>query len=133
MKSLPWIRSLFLIAALYDAPLGVLFILAPAWVYRLAQVTPPNHWGYVQFPAALLILFGLMFLAIAINPVERRSLIPYGIGLKIAYCAVVFGYWASIGIPHMWKPLAFIDLVMAVLFAAAYLALKDKPDAAPEP
>jgi len=123
MKSLPWIRGLFVVAALYDAVLGVLFIVAPAWAYQTAGVTPPNHWGYIQFPAALLLVFGLMFLAIALDPRRRRMLIPYGIGLKLAYCAVVFAYWATTGIPGMWKPFAIIDIVMAVLFAWSYFAL----------
>ena len=29
---------------------------------------PPNHWAYVQFPAALLVIFALMFVAIASAP-----------------------------------------------------------------
>ena len=117
MRGMPWIRTLFVIAAVYDGLLGLIFAIAPWWVFRTTQVTPPNHWGYVRFPAALLILFGLMFLAIAADPRRNRNLIPYGIGLKIAYCIVVFGYWFTSGIPGMWKPFAIADLVMAVLFA----------------
>ena len=125
MKSMPWIRALFAIAAVYDFLLGLLFAVAPGWAYRTAEVTEPNHWGYVQFPAALLIVFGLMFLAIACNPARNRNLIPYGIGLKLAYCIVVFGHWLTLGIPDMWKPFAIIDIIMAILFAWAYFALKE--------
>ena len=125
MKGMPWIRTLFAIAAVYDGLLGLVFVIAPWWVFRTAEVTPPNHWGYVQFPAALLILFGLMFLAIAADPRRNRNLIPYGIGLKIAYFIVICGYWLTSGIPGMWKPFALIDIVMAVLFAWSYFALKE--------
>ncbi len=124
MKRMPWIRALFAVAAAYDFLLGLLFLIAPGWAYRTAGVTEPNHWGYVQFPAALLIIFGLMFLAVARNPPRNRNLIPYGIGLKIAYCSVVFTHWLIASIPDIWKPFAIIDIVMAILFVWAYLALR---------
>ena len=53
MKPSPWIRILFALAAAYDGVLGIAFLLAPSYPYSLCGVTPPNHWGYVQFPAAL--------------------------------------------------------------------------------
>ena len=46
--------ALFVIAALYDGLLGAAFLVAPAEIFRIADVTPPNHWAYVQFPGALL-------------------------------------------------------------------------------
>ena len=123
MNRIGWSRILFGLAALYDAVLGVAFLVFPSWVFQTFNVTPPNHWGYVQFPAALLILFAIMFLAIACNPVGRRGLIPYGIGLKVAYCAISFAYWFGPGIPWMWKPFSEADLLMVVLFVWAYTAL----------
>ena len=127
MNSIRWIRGLFGIAALYDAVLGIAFLVIPWWAYRTFEVTPPNHWGYVQFPAALLIIFAAMFAAIARDPAGNRGLIPYGVGLKSAYCLLVFAYWATGGIPGMWKPFAIIDLLMAVLFVWAYVALGAAP------
>ena len=123
MKSTRAITWLFIVSALYDGVLGVAFLLAGGAVFTLYNVTPPNHFGYVQFPGALLIIFGLMFLAVARNPRANRNLIPYGILLKISYCGVVFYYWFSTGIPNMWKPFAIVDLVFLVLFIWAYNAL----------
>ena len=123
MNRIGWSRILFGLAAAYDAVLGILFLVAPWWVYQTCEVTPPNHWGYVQFPAALLLVFAVMFVAIARDPEGNRGLILYGIGLKVAYCAVAFGYWFGSGIPGMWKPFAVTDLVMAALFVWAYAAL----------
>jgi hypothetical protein len=123
MKANRPIKVLFLIAALYDGGLGASFLVAPGQIYRWGQVTPPNHWAYVQFPSALLLIFGLMFAAIARDPVANRGLIVYGIMLKVAYCGIVFWYWFSAGIPGMWKPFAVADLVMAVLFAWSYREL----------
>lgn len=117
------IAALFLVAALYDGLLGAAFLIAPGWVYEQAQVTPPNHWGYVQFPAALLLVFACMFVAVAINPIANRNLIIYGFLLKVSYCGLAFWYWFSAGIPGIWKPFAVIDLIMAVLFLVARRAL----------
>jgi hypothetical protein len=123
MRKSPIIAALFVIAALYDGLLGILFLFAGAAVFQWFQITPPNHFGYVQFPAALLIVFALMFLAIARDPPGNRKLIPYGMLLKVSYCSVVFFHWFTAGIPGMWKPFAVIDLVFLLLFAWAYVFL----------
>jgi len=114
------VRVLFAIGAVYDGVLGLVFLVAPAAMFRWFVVTPPNHYGYVQFPALLLIVFALMFAAIARNPARNRNLIPYGAMLKIAYCGTVFAYWVGRGIPGMWKPFAFADLAFLILFLWAY-------------
>jgi hypothetical protein len=94
------------------------------YVFELLQVTPPNHLGYVQFPAAILIVFALMFCAVAKNPLGNKNLIPYGILLKVSYCGVVFFHWFAAGIPTMWKPFAVFDLAFLGLFIWAYVILQ---------
>ena len=122
------IRVLFGLAAFYDGVLGLLFLAMPLLPYELFNVTPPNHLGYVRFPAALLLIFGLMFLNVARDPHRHRDLIIYGILLKIAYCSVTFGYWMLEGIPVIWKPFAICDLAMGVLFAWAYASLGSRAE-----
>jgi hypothetical protein len=124
-----WISPLFWIAALYDGLLGVLFLAAPWWAFERFNVTPPNHMGYVQFPAALLIIFALIFAAIARDPVGQRGLIVYGILLKVAYCSITSYYWFATDIPVIWKPFVVIDLVMGILFVVAYMAVAPRPAA----
>jgi hypothetical protein len=123
MKSATWISPLFWVAAAYDGVLGLMFLLAPAALFELCQVTPPNHFGYVQFPAALLIIFGWIFGTIARDPLLYRFMIPYGILLKVAYCGIAGWYWMSAGVPWIWKPFVIVDLVMGVLFVWAYQTL----------
>lgn len=117
------IRIVYYLAALYDGVLGLAFLLIPAKIFNWFNVTIPNHWGYVQFPALMLIIFALMFLAIAVKPYANRNLIPYGILLKVAYSGTVFSYWFTIGIPGMWKPFAVIDLIFALIFIWSYFAM----------
>jgi hypothetical protein len=119
------ISALFLLTALYDGVLGLVFLAAPSAVFQWADVPPPNHLGYVQFPAALLVIFGLMFLSVARDPFVHRDLMIYGILLKASYSGLVFWYWFTTGIPGLWKPFAVIDLVTAILFAWSYATVQD--------
>jgi hypothetical protein len=125
MNRQPIIVTIFIAAALYDGLLGLVFLFAASSVFAFYGVTPPNHYGYVQFPAAVLIIFALMFVAVARRPLPNRNLIPYGIMLKLAYSLTVLYYWISSGIPGMWKPFAVIDLLTVIPFAWAYVSLGD--------
>lgn len=124
MKTNPVISALFFVAALYDGLIGAAFLFASGTVFQWFSVMPPNHAGYVQFPAALLIVFAVMFMAIAINPTRNRNLIPYGILLKVAYCGVVLSYWLTTGLPGMWKPFCIFDVVFLIAFAWAWTVLR---------
>lgn len=126
MKKYSLISCLYYASAAYDGVLGLAFLSFPLVIYSWFGTTPPNHVGYVHFPAALLIVFALMFVNIALNPLRYRILIPYGFLLKFSYCSVVFWHWFSAGIPDMWKPFALCDAVFAVLFAWTYLLLTRK-------
>ena len=123
MKTNRLITVLFVVASIYDGLLGVAFLFGSSALFSWAGVTPPNHPGYVQFPAALLIVFAAMFMAVAINPVKNRNLIPYGMLLKLSYCGVVVFYWFTTGIPDMWKPFCIADLIFLVLFVRAWTVL----------
>ena len=114
-----WIKPFFVVAGLYDGILGLLFALVPYQLFKAANVPPPNHVGYVQFPALLLIIFAIMFFNIARNPLANRSLILYGILLKISYSGVVLFHWMSVNIPTIWVVFAFLDLIFLVLFVIA--------------
>jgi len=120
MKNRKAVTALFAIAAAYDGILGLAFLVAHEELFEWFKVPPPNHAAYIQFPAALLVTFGLMFAAVARDPQGNRNLIPYGMLLKVSYCGAAYWHWSRTGIPDMWKPWAFIDLVFLVLFYMAY-------------
>ncbi len=129
MKLRPVMAAVFAVAAIYDGVLGLLFLFAGDAPFRWCDVTPPNHLGYVQFPAALLVVFALMFLAVAMNPVKNRNLIPYGVLLKVSYCGVVLYHWLTTGVPSMWKPFCIFDAIFLVVFVWAWVALgKERPE-----
>lgn len=124
MKRETLIALLFYVAALYDGVLGLAFLFAAPSVFEWYAATPPNHYGYVQFPAALLIVFAILFFNVARDQVKNRNLILYGILLKVSYCGVVFYYWTTSTIPNMWKPFAIFDLAFVILFVLVYRTLK---------
>jgi hypothetical protein len=114
------ISLVFFASAGYDGLLGAAFLLASGLVFDRFGVTPPNHAGYVHFPAALLLVFAAMFAAIGVEPLRHRSLMPYGILLKLAYCGVVGYHWMTAGLPWMWKPFWVADFVFLLLFTWAW-------------
>jgi hypothetical protein len=114
-----WLKPLFVIAGLYDGILGLAFLFFAMPLYEVFGVTPPNHVGYVQFPALLLLIFAAIFFRIASDPVRNRSLIVYGIALKVSYSGLVFWHEVTAGIPSMWIPWAWVDLGFLILFIVA--------------
>ena len=57
MKNANLLSVLFYFSAAYDGLLGLAFLTCPDYIFNAFSVPPPNHFGYVQFPAALLIIF----------------------------------------------------------------------------
>ncbi len=118
-----WVKIFYVIAGLYDGILGVAFLLFSGAIFAFYGVEPPNHMAYVQFPALLLLVFAAMFFRVAANPVRNRELILYGIGLKISYCVMAFGYQITTGISSMWIPWAWADLVFLLFFVMTWRSL----------
>ena len=131
MKTLTSISLLYVISAAYDGLLGLAFLFAGPWIYTRLGITPPNHWGYVDFAAVLLVIFGMMFVQIARDPVKNQVLIPYGILLKIGYVGTVCWHWFNAGIPNMWKQFAVADTLFAILFLVSLRALRQIEEKSP--
>ena len=119
-----WINFLFIVSGIYDVLLGVAALLFGVEIFRLTGVTPPNRMGYVQFPALLVILFGIMFICIARDPHGRREWILLGMGLKASYFGLVFWHELLGDIPKLWIPCAWADLAFFLLFFAAWRSLR---------
>jgi hypothetical protein len=72
----------------------------------------------------MLVIFGLMFFAVARDPEANRNLIPYGMLLKLSYTSLAGYYWITTDCPMLFKPFAVIDAVMFVGFWMAYYACR---------
>jgi hypothetical protein len=124
-----WMRPLFILAGLYDGILALAFLFFAGPVFQWFGVEAPNHPAYVKFPALLLLVFAAMFFRVASDPVKHRELILYGVGLKAGYSGTAFWYQITQGIPFMWIPWAWADLVFLVLFLLAWKSLAPVPGA----
>jgi hypothetical protein len=118
-----WVRPLFVIAALYDLVLGLVFTFAFRGIYSRFGIALPNHDAYVQLPGMLIAIFGLGFWFVAQDPVRQRTIIVLGVLLKLAFSGVVFYHRLFHSIPDMWVPFAVIDLLFMVGFLAALRGL----------
>ena len=119
-----WVKKLFIVAALYDFVLGIIFLFCFKSIYSYFNIALPNHDGYVQFGAALIAIFGVGFWFVAQNPDRNRDIIKMGILLKIAYSGTVFFYALAGNIPSIWVPFAWFDLIFLFLFIGALRSLK---------
>jgi hypothetical protein len=118
--NMKWIKVPFAVSAVYDGVVALVFLFFGPSIYDYFGIERPNHLGYLHFPALLLIVFAAMYWRIASDPVRFRDLIPFGIGLKVSYSAVVFYHWSTGGIPALWIPFAWLDLVFLILFFQAW-------------
>ena len=118
--NLKLIKAVFYLSALYDALIGATGILFPYIAFDMFDVTRPNHVGYVQFPAILLLIFGAMFYRVARDPVANRALMLYGVALKAGYSGLIFYYLLTTGVPAMFVPFAWADLAFLVLFVLSW-------------
>ncbi len=119
-------RCLLAVAGLYDGLLGLAFLLAAPPIFRWCAVPAPNHWGYVHFAAAELVIFGLMFWAAALRPEDNRKLIVFGMLLKLAYVGVTGFHWATGSVPPVFKVFLFLDAVWFVALGWV-LAVASRP------
>jgi len=122
--SLKAVKTLFLVAALYDLILGFVFGLFFKPIYTGFAAELPNHAGYIQLAAAYIFIFGIGFLWVSRNPQANTPLISLGILMKLAFVIVVFGHLLFDTIPVFYIPFAVLDLVFLVLFIMARGALK---------
>lgn len=126
------VKGLFVIAALYDGILGLLFLFFPGLAFEMFEVVPPNHFGYVQFPAILLLIFSAMFYRVSQDPIANRFIMLYGVALKAGYSGVVFYYLLTTGVPAMWVPWAWADLLFLVLFLISWNSVGRLAGASPD-
>lgn len=118
-----WIKIVLFASAIYDAAIGLALSLSGPAVLRAFHATPPGHAGYIRFPGLMLVIFAVMFLRAAADPVRRSDVLLYGAALKLSYFSMVFWYEMRGGLPVLWIPLAWADVVFFVLFLAGWRAV----------
>jgi predicted neutral ceramidase superfamily lipid hydrolase len=122
--SLKAVKALFLIASIYDVVAGLAFALLYKPIYERFGVELPNHPGYVQLMGAFVLIFGIGFYLVSVDPVKNVSLILMGILMKAAFVIVVFYHSVFGSSPQLFVPFAVADLVFFLLFLWAYSGVR---------
>jgi formate/nitrite transporter FocA (FNT family) len=122
-------RALFLIAAIYDISLGIIFTFFYRIPFKILGIADklPESGSYLSLIGAFLFVIGVAYYLIYRGDLLRnRDLVTVGALYKLGYCLIVV-YYAVIGdIPHMIFVLLFggCDLIFFILMFECRLYLQ---------
>jgi hypothetical protein len=118
-------KTLFLIAAIYDFIMGIVFIFFYKFAFELLGISEaiPDFGGYLSLIGAFLFVIGIAYYLIYRGDLAKnRDLILVGALYKLAYCLVAFVYFVIGQIPHITFLYLFgvLDLIMFILIIECY-------------
>jgi formate/nitrite transporter FocA (FNT family) len=122
-------RGLFLVAAIYDGVLGIVFTFFYGPAFELLEVTPPEG-GYIPLLGSFLFVIGVAYYLIWRGDLFRnRDMIFVGTLYKLAYAAIALIYWAIGDVPHVAFAAVFglADMVFFILMLECWLRLRRQP------
>ena len=124
-------KGLFLVAAIYDIFLGIIFTFSSKFVFRLLNISDmlPEFGGFISLIGAFLFVIGIAYLLIFLGDLQRnRDLISIGALYKLAYCAIAFYYFSIGNVPHIIFLSLFgvADLIFFILMVECRLFLAKK-------
>ena len=119
-------RLVFLIAALYGIVVTLPFFFIEERL-NLEYPPPINHPEYFYSFAGIVLVFQLLFLAIAWNPGRYRPTMPFCVLEKLSLVPAFIILFPQGRFPMSWIAPLTIDLILGVLFAIAYVKSKLEP------
>lgn len=123
-------RWLFLVAAVYNILLGIVFTFFAGPVFEFLDVRDRlPEGGYLQLLGALLIVLGVGFILVYEGDFWRnRDLITMGALSKLAFSAVILTFWGIGELPHV-AVVAFgvADALFFVLMLECWIYLRRYP------
>lgn len=122
MKTHWWIKYLFSFVGCVEFVVGLSFIFLPGQIFQFSGIAPVGP-EYVQFPACLIMVFGLMMFQIARDPVGNRQLIIYPALFKASFIGVVSHNYIFGRMSLLWIAFVGFDLVYLAGFITAWFIL----------
>lgn len=124
-------RALFLVAAVYDIVLGIVFTFFAGPVFDMLGIRDKMpEGGYLPLIGAFLFVIGIAYALIYRGDFWRnRDLIMVGTLYKLAYMSIAFTFWAMGEVPHILFGALFgvVDAVFFVLMAECWIYLHRYP------
>ncbi|MFH1400263.1 MAG: hypothetical protein ABIH41_01980 [Nanoarchaeota archaeon] len=109
-------RWLFLIAAIYDFILGILFLLFYKPMYSFFGITLPVYPMYLQMSAAFVMAMGVGYYFVYRNMYRNIDLVKLGVVYKLVYSALT-GYFYFAGTANItFFYFAIIDATFLAFF-----------------
>lgn len=99
-----WYRILFLVAAVYDLTLGIVFTFFYDTAFAMLDIEGaiPEYEGFLVLIGAFLFVIGVAYAFIFRAPLHRNEdLIAVGWLYKLAYFLVALVFFALEGLPHV--------------------------------
>ena len=109
-------RALFLIAAIYDLILGVLFFFFYKPIFSYFDISLPVYPMYLQMAAAFVFAMGVGYYFVYLNLYRNIDLVKLGVVYKIVYAGLTsYFYFTDLAnIVFFW--FAIIDVIFLVAF-----------------
>jgi len=117
MQTRGFFRGVFLVAALYDLFLGLVFFFLYPWIYGMLAVSLPTEPAYLHASAAFVFVQGIMYYLVYRNMERNVDLVLVGAIYKLVYSGVAFYHWGMGTLPHpIFALFGFLDVIFLVLF-----------------
>lgn len=109
-------RAIFLVAALYDFVLGIIFLAFYNSIFSFLGITLPNYPMYLQLSAAFVVVMGVGYFFVYKNLYRNVDLVKLGIVYKLVYGTLAI-YFYLLGLAHaIFFLFALIDIIFIGLF-----------------
>ena len=113
----PGWKPFFLVAALYDMILGVVFMVFGEQILEWIGMELPPHVAYIQLAAVFIFVQGLSYLLVYFDPPNNLGLVRIGVVYKIAYAGLALWYLIIGQLPsNFFIPWALVDVVFLAGF-----------------
>lgn len=113
----PGWRTFFLVAALYDIVLGVVFLAVGEQILTAIAMQLPPHIAYIQLAAVFILVQGLSYWLVYRDPLGNLGIVRIGVVYKAAYAGLAAWYLILGTLPSVFFiPWAIIDLAFLAGF-----------------
>lgn len=118
-------KAVFLVAALYDAVLGVAFFFLYKPIFDTLGIALPNNTSYIHLSAGFIFVQGVGYWFVYRNMLRNVDLVKLGVVYKVIYSAVAV-YYLAIGelLDAAFAWFAVFDVAFAALFVAFLLQIR---------
>jgi len=121
---------MFLVAALYDYILGlVFFIFLPFFFENIFKMPVPNYPAFYQAAAAFVFVMGVGFYYVYLNMYRNIDIVKLGIVFKLVYTVLAFYYVFVKNMPWIFSLFGVLDLIFIVFFIFYLRAFKRETQA----